>query len=315
MIKSQLIDQYGRRIRKLRVSLTDKCNLRCSYCMPVDAKFLDDRKLLTVEEYHNIVGDLCNYGLEEIRLTGGEPLMRREFDDIVAGLGKLPLQKIGMTTNGLFLARHLHALKESRVHHINLSLDSLNPETFRLVTHGGNLTKVLDNIALAKDAGFHLKINVVAMRGVNDHELFDFVKFAEREHIEVRFLELMRIGFACGNQSSRFISAAELQMELRKRMEISPLSSSTDSTAVRYQTALGGTIGFIASESQAFCGQCSRWRLSADGVLRACLMKEDGISIRGRDAEERAMIYHRLLGMKPGIRPVEVTHQMNTIGG
>lgn len=311
----RLVDSFGRRIRKLRVSLTDKCNLRCHYCMPIDSTFMDESLLLSPPEYQEIVSDLCSYGLEEVRLTGGEPLMRKSFVEIAELLAPLPLKKVGMTTNAILLDRHFGTLKSCRVHHLNISLDSLNRETFAKVTHGDHFDRVLRNIETAVEQGFHVKINVVAMRGVNDHEAGAFVELSKRLGVEVRFLELMRIGFACGTQKNQFISAEELIGSLGAKYKLVPVRSAEDSTSFNFTTPCGGRIGFIASESKAFCGHCSRWRLSADGILRACLLKSDGLSVRNTSRIERQHIYQSVLGMKPPMRPAEVTHQMNRIGG
>lgn len=304
-----LIDQHGRRIKKLRVSLTDKCNLRCHYCMPVDQIFMDESKYLPVDELVEIVSELKSMGLEEVRLTGGEPLMRKSFSQIVNELGKLNLKKIGLTTNGIYLDKYLDVLKSNRVFFLNISLDSLNEENFKKITLGNHLKKVIANIRLAVKEGFVVKINTVLMKGINDHEILDFVKFSEDESVEVRFLELMRIGHARPEQNEQFISAAETMKVM------GPLKTVTvphDSTSFNFVTENGGQIGFIASESQPFCGQCSRWRLSADGILRACLLKDDGLSVR---TNNRSEIYQALLGMKPISRPLEVSHSMNAIGG
>lgn len=310
-----LIDSHGRRIRKLRLSLTDKCNLRCHYCMPLDATFMNEEKFLQTEDYSILIEELCSHGLEEVRITGGEPLLRKSFKDIAKGLSDLPLKKIGLTTNGILLDRFLGTLQENRIMHLNISLDSLEESNFHRITFGNQLSKVMENIHKAQKLNFKIKINVVAMKGINDHELFDFVKFSADNNIEVRFLELMRIGHACKDQSQQFISAQELIEKLKTRYVITPVKDDYDSTSFNYKLNNGARIGFIASESRAFCGQCSRWRLSADGILRACLLKEDGVSIKNTTIEERQIIYQTLLGMKPFLRPSEVTHQMNAIGG
>lgn len=311
----ELRDSHGRKIRKLRVSLTDKCNLRCHYCMPLDATFMDEDRYLSPQEYYEIVEELCSYGLEEVRLTGGEPLMRKSFAAITEKLAALPLQKIGLTTNAVLLDNHLLTLKEHRIHHLNISLDSLNPKTFKRITHGDHLQRVLKNIERALASGLNVKLNVVSMKGVNDHEIYDFVELSKKFQIEVRFLELMRIGFACGSQKDQFISAQNLLENLQLRYDLHPRKMEPDSTSFNYTTSCGARLGFIASESQAFCGQCSRWRLSADGMLRACLLKEDGLSIKNTTSAQREGLYQALLGMKPASRPIEVTHLMNTIGG
>ena len=304
-----LIDQYGRRIRKLRLSLTDKCNLRCHYCMPVDQVFMDESKYLSPDEIFEVVRELKDLGLEELRLTGGEPLMRKSFGEIVARIGTLNLQKLGLTTNGIYLDKYFDVLKENKVFHLNVSLDSLNPENFKKITLGNHLERVLRNIRTAASLGFIVKVNAVMMKGINDHELLDFVKFSETEKVEVRFLELMRIGHALSEQNKQYISAKEMMDRLGTLKNI---SMPYDSTSFNFLTENGGNIGFIASESQPFCGNCSRWRLSADGILRACLLKDDGRSIK---VSNRQFIYQELLGLKPMNRPIEVSHSMNAIGG
>lgn len=310
-----LTDSHGRTVRKLRLSLTDKCNLRCHYCMPVDATFMDEKKYLTANEYQKIVQELCDYGLQELRLTGGEPLLRRDFVDIISSFADLPLKKIGLTTNGIFLDKYLEDLKRNRVHYLNISLDSLNEENFRKITFGNHLKRILHNIDAALAMNFSIKVNVVAMRGVNDHELFDFVEYAQRKSVEVRFLEVMKIGYACNSQEEQFISAREMIAKLNTKYTLKPIVREHDSTSFNYLLDNNAQIGFIASESQAFCGQCSRWRLTSDGIMRACLFKDDGLEIKNKSAPERAEIYQSLLGMKPIGRPSEVSHLMHAIGG
>ena len=310
-----LIDDHGRRIKKLRVSLTDKCNLRCHYCMPVNQTFMDDSNYLSPDEITEIVGELVGLGLEEVRLTGGEPLMRRGFSEIVEKLSGLGLKKLALTTNGIYLDKYLDVLKAARVFHLNISLDSLDEENFKKITFANHLKKVVANIKLAHEAGFIVRVNTVMMKGVNDHEIFDFVEFANETGVEVRFLELMRIGFACSDQKDQFLSASEMMKLLKTKMELKSVSSPHDSTSFNFLTSSGAQIGFIASESQPFCGQCSRWRLSADGILRACLLKDDGKKIQAMTSEQRIEMYRELLGMKPAMRPVEVSHHMNAIGG
>ena len=307
-----LIDQYQRRIRKLRLSLTDKCNLRCQYCMPVDQIFMEESKYLATSEIVQVVKELRDLGLEELRLTGGEPLMRKSFPEIIEALAELKLKKISLTSNGIYLDKYLSLLKNSGVLHLNISLDSLDQENFKVITRGNQLTRILENIRVAARSGFEVKINTVMMKGVNDHEIMDFVAFAENEKIEVRFLELMRIGHARPEQLKQFISAKEIISRLELKYKLKPVVMPKDSTSYNFLTDSGAMIGLIASESEPFCGNCSRWRLSADGILRACLLKEEGLSVR---ADNRQEIYQKLLGMKPILRPTEVTHSMNTIGG
>ncbi|MEB3227262.1 MAG: GTP 3',8-cyclase MoaA, partial [Synechocystis sp.] len=252
---------------------------------------------------------------EEIRLTGGEPFLRREFPDIVTRLAALPLKKIGITTNGILLDRYCDLLKSLNILDLNISLDSLNPTTFNTITHGDYLAKIIANIQLATQAGFRVKTNTVIMKGINDHEIEDFIRFAQKHNVTVRFLEVMRIGYACHQQSHWFIPAQTLINRLRQRHTLTPVSTPLDATAFEFVTETGVQLGFIASESQPFCGHCSRWRLAADGMLRACLLKETGLSLKGRSPLERQSIYQQLLGMKPYLRPPEVSHAMHQIGG
>jgi cyclic pyranopterin phosphate synthase len=278
--------------------------------MPVDQVFMDEKEYMTPDEITDILTEMKAMGLEEVRLTGGEPLMRKSFSEIVKRIGEIDFKKLGLTTNGIFIDKYLPVLKEARVFRLNISLDSLSPDTFRKITFGNHFHKVIENIRLAVSQGFIVKINTVIMKGINDHEIMDFVRFSENESVEVRFLELMRIGHAREEQNSQYMSAAEM---IKVMGPMKAISMPHDSTSFNYVTEAGGQIGFIASESQPFCGQCSRWRLSADGVLRACLLKDDGRSLR--NTEDRVIIYQEILGMKPFLRPVEVSHSMNLIGG
>jgi cyclic pyranopterin phosphate synthase len=283
--------------------------------MPVDSTFMNEKEFLSPSEYTEIVSELVDLGVEELRLTGGEPLLRPSFEEIVKGLSTLKLRKIGLTTNGIFLDRYLDILKANRVFHLNISLDSLDVENFRNITHGDYLERILDNVSRAKKMGFVIKITTVAMKGVNDQELATFVEYSRNTGLEVRFLELMRIGHARDAQAKQFIPAKDLIARLMERHLLRPVVKEGDSTSFNYLLDNGAQIGFIASESRPFCGQCSRWRLSADGILRACLMKDDGVSIKNKTKEERIPLYQDILGMKPAMRPVEVAHQMNGIGG
>lgn len=307
-----LKDKEGRRITKLRVSLTDKCNLRCHYCMPLDQTFMDEYRYLSSDEIISVVSELKTLGLEEVRLTGGEPLMRKAFPEIVKKLSELGLKKLSLTTNGIYLDKYLELLKACRVFHLNISLDSLNPENFKRITFGNHFEKIISNIREAVSMGFVVKINAVIMKGINDQEILDFVKFSESEAVEVRFLELMRIGHARGSQSDQFVAANDLILKLKESVQLKSVAMPLDSTSFNFITENGGNIGFIASESMPFCGHCSRWRLSADGKLHACLFKDDGLSVKGTDRSE---VYQKLLGMKPLTRLEEVKHTMNVIGG
>lgn len=283
--------------------------------MPIDSKFMSEEKYLSSGEYEEIVRDLCSYGLEEVRITGGEPLLRKSFKEILEKISPLPIKKLGLTTNAILLDKHIDTLLENRVFHLNISLDSLDADNFKKITYGNQLERVLRNIDLARSKDFEVKINMVAMKGVNDHEIMDFVEYSAKIGVEVRFLEYMRIGFACNNQNDQFISASEIIERLKKKYVLKRISKEYDSTSFNYILDNGAKIGFIASESMPFCGNCSRWRLSADGYIKACLLKEGGLQVKNKSNSEREVIYQSLLGMKPINRPIEVKHQMNAIGG
>lgn len=283
--------------------------------MPVDATFMPSQRYLSAGEYKRVIAELSELGLEEIRFTGGEPLLRQDFVHIAESVAELAIKKLGLTSNGIVLDRHLETLERCRIHHLNISLDSLERENFKRITYGDYCERVVANILKAKDRGFDVKLNVVAMKGINDFELFDFVAFAACHQIEVRFLELMRIGHACNEQNAQFISAKELIARLEARHVLTPVNKAIDSTSFNFRLDNGANIGFIASETQPFCSHCSRWRLSADGMLRACLLRSEGLSIKNTSEEQRQLIYRELLGMKPFLRPQEVSHRMNEIGG
>jgi len=313
--KPTLIDTHERTLHKLRVQLTDTCNFRCFYCMPVKAKFMPPGKLLGAAELVDICSGLVALGINEIRLSGGEPTLRADFEGIVTGLSNLPLLKLGVTTNGFFLEGKLVFLKNTNCQHINVSLDSLRPERFHMITRTKHFTTVQDAIIKARVMGFHVKVNVVAMRGLNTDEIFDFVNFSARYKIEVRFLELMKIGPYYASHSRLFVSAQELIEQIETREKLFVQSVNRDSTSFNFTTSSGAQIGFIASESQPFCDFCSRLRLTANGTLRACLMSEAGINLRGQAKNEYPKLLASVMAMKPTGRLPYIEQPMYQIGG
>jgi len=310
-----LIDSYGRRIRKLRVSLLDACNFRCVYCMPLNPVFMDSSRWLSPDEIERVCTALVDLGLEQIRLTGGEPTLRDDFRDIVLRLSSLPLDKLGLTTNGWDLAKELNFLSDTNCRHINISLDSLTKETFTRITRRDYFDKVLDSVLSAKRLGFHVKINTVLMKGINDHEIFDFIKFSAEHDVEVRFLELMSIGQVSGSKDKLFVPASDIIQMISNREELTVEQNECDSTSFNYKTSSGANIGFVASETLPFCHNCSRWRLSADGFLRACLMSEKGIYIRNVKPKDYKVKMNELLTMKPYKRINRTDQDMYKIGG
>jgi len=313
--KTILVDAHGRQIHKLRVQLTDACNFRCFYCMPVEAKFLPPAALLSSQELLDICSALVDFGIDEMRISGGEPTLRRDFEAIVDGLSFLPLRKLGLTTNGFFLAEKLNFLKETGCQYINVSLDSLQEGRFYEITRTGHFRKVYNAVLQAKRKGFQVKVNVVIMRGMNDDEIMDFVRFSAAHDIEVRFLELMKIGCSNQNHSLNFVPAQEIIKKIEEQETLLPQSVNCDSTSFNFTTFSGARVGFIASESQSFCSFCSRLRLTATGKLRACIMSEAGVNLRGVPREEYPGILKTVLKMKPLSRIDHIEQPMYQIGG
>ncbi len=310
-----LTDVHGRRMRKLRVQLTDVCNFRCTYCMPLDVRFQPPSTLLPPETLAGMVEGLVETGITEVRLTGGEPLVRKEFREIVELVDALPLEKLGLTTNGHLLSRHLPFLAETQCRHINVSLDSLRPERFQEITRTPFFEPVMASILEAREMGFPVKVNVVLTRGANDDEVEDFVAFSARHAVPVRFLEYMKIGPRRAHFDELFVPAGEVIERLALRHELLPLASPHDSTAFSFRTPEGAEIGFIASESRPFCDSCSRLRLTARGKLRACLMSEDGLSLVGVPRARYPEVLEEVIAMKPTYRLHEIAQPMNEIGG
>lgn len=313
--KSRLIDRHGRVMRKLRVSLTDACNYNCFYCMPSKAVFTPKSRLLGPSEYRSLCGSLVAAGIEELRITGGEPTVRPEFEEILEALGDLPVKRKGITSNGHLLGKSLGFLKRTGWSHVNISLDSLDAGRFAKITGGGDFRTVMKCIEKAASLALHVKVNTVVIRGVNDDELGDFASWSARSGIEVRFLEYMRIGPDLRRHGERFICADEMVSRLAPDFRMKPVAAPADSTAFLYETACGAKLGFIASESRAFCASCSRLRLSATGVLRACVMSPGGISIRHVEPALLPGVFAEVMDMKPLVHPETNAQPMHALGG
>ncbi|GIW21398.1 MAG: cyclic pyranopterin phosphate synthase [Candidatus Sericytochromatia bacterium] len=314
--ENKLIDSYQRLIHKLRVQLTDACNFRCFYCMPLDMKFKPHSELLTSEEIYQICFILNqDFGIDELRITGGEPTIRPEFEEIVYKLSSLNLSKLGLTTNGFILDKKLDFLKTTECKNINISLDSLNEETFNYITRSKYFKNTLKSILKAKELGFNIKINTVMLKGINDNEVEEFINFSAKYDIEVRFLELMKIGEAYYNNDKLFISAKEYIDKIKKKHNLHPIKVEIDSTSFKYRLENGAKIGFIASESMPFCNSCSRLRLSATGKLRSCLMSNNGINLKNLQKEQYREVLYSVISMKPYTRIHHIEENMNQIGG
>jgi cyclic pyranopterin phosphate synthase len=270
-----LIDTFARVHNNLRVSVTDRCNLRCTYCMPEDVVFLDRAELLTFEEITHFVRVAAPLGIDKVRLTGGEPLMRRDLPRLVAMLAEVPgIKDIGLTTNGLLLAGQAQALYDAGLRRINVSLDTLDPERFRQVARRDGLEQVLAGIEAARRAGFHpIKVNAVTIRGLTDADVVPLARFARAGGLEMRFIEYMPIGAEAWERGKVYFAHEVLE---RIEAEVAPLVPAEDydprapAMDFRY-TDGGGRVGVIASVSRPFCTSCNRLRLTCDGKLRNCL--------------------------------------------
>lgn len=314
-----IIDSHGRVMKRLRLSLADKCNFRCIYCMPEDVKFVKDDQLMSREDIFRISKDLVSFGINQIRLTGGEPTLRPDFIEIVKDLSLLELEKLSVTTNGFHIGQYLEELKETKCQSINFSLDSLYEENFRKMTRSHSFYKVYDNIIKAHNLGFKVKVNVVVMKGYNDHEIGDFVKFSARTGIEVRFLESMKIGvmtdYHKGSYEDFFMSADEMITMIKKEWSMTEIERKWSSTSFSYDIENGAKVGFIASESKPFCGDCSRLRISATGIFRPCLMIDHGINIKELNKEELYNVVSHRIEEKPMTRIEQTTSSMYQLGG
>lgn len=304
----KLIDTYGRRINYLRLSVTDRCNMRCSYCMPEGGvEKLSHSQVLSYEDLLRISAEAVGAGIEKIRVTGGEPLVRKGIVTFLKLIAALPgLKELVLTTNGLLLKEMAQGLRDAGVQRLNISLDSLQPETFARITRGGDLALVLDGINAAERAGFppH-KINVVVMRGVNDGEILDFVKLTMERPYAVRFIEYMPTS-GDGDWRDLCVPGSEIMERIAGRYRIEDTENSErsgPSKNFRVQGALG-SLGVITAMTGHFCDGCNRLRVTAAGVAQGCLFAGSGVDLRpvlatGDDALLRQEI-RRIVAAKPG---------------
>ena len=283
-----LRDSYGRAIRDLRVSLTDRCNFRCFYCLPHgEPPIAPKEQMLSYEEIEYVCEIFVSLGIEKIRLTGGEPMLRRDIETIIRKLGRLKtsgLIDLALTTNGYFLPDRAHSLKEAGLDRVTISLDSLKQDVFKRMTGVDVLERVLAGIAAAKEAGLEpIKINAVIVRGHNESEVADFAAFAREYDVKMRFIEFMPLD--SGHEWSRkdVVSGKEIRDRINERFPLVKLAVNRGSeTSSRYRFADGapGEIGIIAPVTEPFCGACSRIRLTADGQIRTCLFSTIEHSLR-----------------------------------
>ncbi|NLM52045.1 MAG: GTP 3',8-cyclase MoaA [Firmicutes bacterium] len=318
-------DTLGRKINYLRVSVTDLCNLRCMYCMPAHGVCKKDHdSILRIEEIAEIVKAAVELGINKVRLTGGEPLVRKGILDLVGEIGSIEaIKDFSMTTNGVLLKKYAQALKAAGLHRVNISLDTLNAEKYKYITRGGHLQDVLDGIAEAKRVGLlPLKINVVLIGGFNDDEITDFVELTLQEEVEIRFIELMPVGEASTWAKTHFLSNETV---LEKFPDLVPEITNDKSSPAKYfkLPQSKGRVGLINPISNHFCGACNRLRVTADGKIKPCLHANAEIDIRKLLAAGKtltdilaAAILQKPAGHKlndPNFEPIE--RNMYQIGG
>lgn len=278
-----LEDCFGRKHNYLRVSVIDRCNLRCIYCMPpegIEPKYREE--ILRSEEIYYLVRILAGMGVDKVRITGGEPLIRKGIETLISWIKEIPgIKEICLTTNGTLLKEKLKGLKRAGISRINVSLDTLKPERFRAITLRDNHDEILAGIEEAIGIGFtELKLNVVMMRGINEDEILDFVEFVRERPIGLRFIEYMPFR-GIGWDSSTFVPYEEVRRTIERRYDLIPIPHINSSTSEDFRiNGFLGTIGFIAPISRPFCASCNRLRLTADGSLKLCLYHPNRLNLR-----------------------------------
>jgi cyclic pyranopterin phosphate synthase len=277
-----LVDNYGRVMNYLRLAVTDKCNLRCNYCLPPQyGLFIPNDELMTWEEMHRISRLFIQLGVKKLRITGGEPFIRKGLVDFLAGLRNYsPDLEICITTNGVLVGDYLHELKNIGVNRLNFSLDTIDERTFKLITTKNYLKKILENIEKAYITGFNLKINMVVLKNLNDNEISNFVNTTRDKTLTVRFIEPMPFD-TFGGVNLTMISEQEILAQLRSKFSIEPVFTGLQSVEELYQVpGYKGKIGIINGYSRSFCQWCSRLRISCRGEMRTCLYGKPAVNLR-----------------------------------
>jgi GTP 3',8-cyclase len=313
-----LLDRHGRRIRDLRVSVTDRCNFRCQYCMPAEGMpWLDRAELLTFEEIARLVGLLARLGIEGVRLTGGEPLARREFPKLVSMLSPIPeLRDLSLTTNGYLLERDAAALADAGIQRVNVSIDSLQRDRFFQITRRDALPQVLrglDAIA-AQPAIRRVKVNALGIRGFTEEEILPFCELARSTQIQVRFIEFMPLDADHAWTEDQVLTGEEIRSAIEERYELAEVPREPSATARVFRFADGlGEVGFVNPVSEPFCADCDRIRLTSDGKLRTCLFSLGETDLRGplRDGATEAEL-ERII--RAAVWRKELKHRVNEQG-
>ncbi|MCG6968740.1 MAG: GTP 3',8-cyclase MoaA [Gammaproteobacteria bacterium] len=326
---TSLTDPFGRKIEYVRLSVTDRCDLRCFYCIPQQFKgFEEPEQWLSFPEIERVITAFADLGVEKIRITGGEPLVRKNLPELAQRLSAIAgINDLSLSTNAVQLARHAKALHLANVSRINVSLDSLDPQRFKHITNGGKLDKVLSGLMAAKAAGFHpIKINMVVMRGVNDDEVQEMVNFCIQHDFTLRFIETMPMGDTGRDAINHYLSLDVVKRQLQQQFELIPGVMPGGGPA-RYMQVAGTDlkIGFITPISQHFCETCNRVRISVDGTLYLCLGQDDKLELRpllrdGADHEAIKQAIIEAIARKPERhefreKPEQVVRIMSITGG
>ena len=304
----KLIDKFNRKIDYLRISVTDRCNLRCVYCMPVNGILhKPQQQILSFEQIYRIVHCAVRLGIRKVRITGGEPLVRKDLHLLIKKLKCISaLKEISLTTNGIYLSKYVHSLRMAGLDRINISLDTLIPEKFRQITRGGDLEEVLKGLERAFFVGLSpVKINTVLMRGFNDDEILNFAKLTQNRPLHIRFIEYMSTSLDYESSGSLFFSCAEAKKVCCNLGKLLPVSEELGGTASVFRIeGFYGTLGFISPISEPFCSSCNKLRLTSDGHLRSCLHSSKSINLKaaldiGMGEQDLSVLIKEAVALKP----------------
>lgn len=305
---TEMVDRFGRKHTYLRISVTDRCNLRCLYCMPEEGmKFMDQDRLLSYSEIAEVVEAAAEKGIRKLRITGGEPLVRPDLDQLIARLSAIPgIEEIALTTNGLLLASQAKKLKDAGLNRVNISLDTLDPARFRFIARRGNLEKVMEGIRAAAEVGLTpIKLNCVLLKGINEDEIAAFLRMSAEHPLHIRFIEYMPIGHDDEGWRNHYLplsrvleTAKAAGYELEEGTEAPAGSGPSENWRIR---GAAGTFGLIHPISEHFCKNCNRLRLTADGYIKPCLYWMDELNVRPALGSKEAMdaLFNRAMDIKP----------------
>jgi cyclic pyranopterin phosphate synthase len=308
-MSQQMIDPFGRTVSYLRVSVTDRCDFRCVYCMAEDMTFLPKREVLSLEELDRLCSAFIVKGVRKLRLTGGEPLVRKNIMSLIRSLSRHidsgDLEELTITTNGSQLARYASELYDCGVRRINVSIDTLDPARFRAITRWGDLAKVMDGIRAATEAGLSVKINMVALKGVNEHEIVPMVEWCHGNGYDLTLIETMPLGEIDEDRTDQYLPLSLVRANLAERLTLEDIPYKTGGPARYVRIAeTGGRLGFITPMTHNFCESCNRVRVTCTGMLYMCLGQDDSADLRAalRASESDELLYSAIeeaIGRKP----------------